>query len=563
MQSKESHTTQYNQKNITFESLLTKRIYDDVHGFVSLTEDEKKLLSNPYMRRLHFIKQNALANFIFPGATHTRFSHSVGVLYIVEKMIQKLKTLPKEKINITPIDHQIVRLAALLHDVGHYPLSHTIEDCFKKYDQYFLQNKKGMNPETGEPNKQDRNFFETIRNKKDFLKDFPQEAYKSSDFHHENIAKELISCPDSPIHELIYDILRKLYRKFYNKSLPKKKAEAYLELMGDMIKGKTCIYENDILKDKKEKDKYFILSLLINSDLDADQMDYMLRDTKNTGIETTIRTDFLIDNLNICYIKVGKETQPVLCFNYKALESIQQFILSKAYWYTEIIYHEKSFILNRIAKRLYMYALNKYDNISSFDSFKEKILFNKDIYIKFTDYDFWEHIYKLKEDSRTPKIMLELINILLGKSDIPNPLSNNELQDIINESNRRYFMNDIRTSQITHDKKKKIYDSINEIFQKRYNDRSKFPMYLSNKIFKPTHGEKEADLYTNRSIYILKNKCKNECNMDCLSATELLNPKLGLNIIHKILNVNNTDDDRIEAQNLQAYVEKCIVYNLG
>ena len=99
-------------------------------------------------------------------------------------------------------------------------------------------------------------------------------------------------------------------------------------------------------------------------------------------------------------------------------------------------------------------------------------------------------------------------------------------------------MNDIRTSQITHDKKKKIYDSINEIFQKRYNDRSKLPMYLSYKIFKPTHGEKEADLYTNRSIYILKNKCKNECNMDCLSATELLNPKLGLNIIHKILKVN-------------------------
>ena len=76
-----------------FEDLLTKRIYDDVHGFVALTEDEKSLLSHPYMKRLHFIKQNALANFIFPGATHTRFSHSIGVLHIVEKMIQKLKTV--------------------------------------------------------------------------------------------------------------------------------------------------------------------------------------------------------------------------------------------------------------------------------------------------------------------------------------------------------------------------------------------------------------------------------------------------------------------------------------
>ena len=71
------------------EDLLTKCIYDDVHGFVALTEDEKSLLSHPYMKRLHFIKQNALANFIFPGATHTRFSHSIGVLHIVEKMIQK------------------------------------------------------------------------------------------------------------------------------------------------------------------------------------------------------------------------------------------------------------------------------------------------------------------------------------------------------------------------------------------------------------------------------------------------------------------------------------------
>lgn len=113
---------------LTKELKLTERIYDNIHGFVALTKLEKELLSNPYMRRLHFIKQNAIANFVFPGATHTRFAHSIGVLFIAEKMYQRIKSL--DKLNSTELDHQIVRLAALLHDIGHYPLSHTLEASY-------------------------------------------------------------------------------------------------------------------------------------------------------------------------------------------------------------------------------------------------------------------------------------------------------------------------------------------------------------------------------------------------------------------------------------------------
>ncbi len=548
----------------TFESLLEKRVYDDIHGFVYLTNDEKDFLNSPYMKRLHFIKQNALANFIFPGATHTRFSHSIGVLCIVEKMIQKLKTLPKYKINITPFDHQIVRLAALLHDIGHYPLSHTLEDCFMKLDEHCLtMPDKSIDAVTGQiiegEIKDPSSFFKDIEDAanptiKTLLKDFPKTPDFKSELHHEKIAKKLVSDMGSPLYGCIGNILKKTYRIIYQEELSEDKINSYLHLIGQLICGEPKYTDNPILlKDKEESDKYFILSLLINSDLDADQMDYMLRDTLNTGIQTTIRIDFLIDNLDICYIQTkNKEIQPVLCFNYKAIESVQQFIFSKAYWYTEIILYDKVCILNRIAKRLYLYSVLTENNIKTKEDFYKNILFNVNKYFSFTDNDFWNKMSILKNNPTTPSLIQEMIKILYGESPIPTNLSLDELSDIKSSS----FKTNIQNMQTGENDKNTLYKQINQSFD----EKTYFPVFYSSKFFKPTEGEGKNLLYVNRSIYILISPCSHDliCEYNCLKAEELLNSKkLGENVIHRLLNIKG------ESTENKAFVEKCVVYKFG
>lgn len=547
-------------EHIKFEDLLEKCIYDDVHGFVALTEKEKRLLSHPYMQRLHFIKQNALANFVFPGATHTRFSHSIGVLHIVEKMIQKLKTLPKNKIDIDPIDHQVVRLAALLHDVGHYPLSHTIENCFKEYDRHFLQQKSAhlkLGMDTGKHN----NFFDNLRTPKDILKDFPSVSAGNSKFHHEKIAAILISDNRSPLKNIIIDILKDTYRKTHGKSISMKKIEIYIKLIGMLICGAPNLYTDSL--SLKEIEKYYLLSFLINSNLDADQMDYMCRDTKNTGIQTTIRIDFLIDNMDICYIKVDGQYQPVICFNYKAFESVQQFLLSKEYWYTEIIFYDKVNILNRIAERLYMYSIYKENNINSIEEFYEKILFNQEEYIRFNDTEFWNRIYSLYSKQSTPRMLKKLIDILIGKIRIPRALTGSQLDSINDADIKKFFKTSIMSQKINDNIKNHAYNLIDETFKNK--GEKVFSLYFSNKFLDSPTGEIIKDKYANRSIYILSSPClkKNICDKECLNAVELLNAsKLGKNLIHQLLDIRTDTDIRNDVPK-SAFIEKCLVYDFN
>ncbi|HXZ24106.1 MAG TPA: HD domain-containing protein, partial [Methanomassiliicoccales archaeon] len=97
-----------------------KVIHDSVHGSVRLEGVFVDLLSRPEMQRLHGIHQLGLAHLVFPGAHHTRLEHSLGTYYIVSQMCSAL--------GIKPDETETVRAAALLHDVGHPPYSHTLEE---------------------------------------------------------------------------------------------------------------------------------------------------------------------------------------------------------------------------------------------------------------------------------------------------------------------------------------------------------------------------------------------------------------------------------------------------
>lgn len=102
-----------------------KIINDPVYGFISIPSDLiYKLVEHPYFQRLRRIKQLGLTNYVYPGATHTRFQHALGSLHLMSLAIQTIQAKSHE---ITQEEAKAVSAAILLHDIGHGPFSHALE----------------------------------------------------------------------------------------------------------------------------------------------------------------------------------------------------------------------------------------------------------------------------------------------------------------------------------------------------------------------------------------------------------------------------------------------------
>jgi uncharacterized protein len=103
------------------------RIFNDpIYGFISI-EDEIifRLIEHPYFQRLRRIHQLGLTHLVYSGAHHTRFHHAIGAMYLTK---QAVDTLKRKGTVITPEEELGVLIAILLHDIGHGPFSHTLEN---------------------------------------------------------------------------------------------------------------------------------------------------------------------------------------------------------------------------------------------------------------------------------------------------------------------------------------------------------------------------------------------------------------------------------------------------
>lgn len=116
---------------------VSYRIRDPVHGFVQFDQVEKSLIDSSPFQRLRRIKQLAMTHLVYPGAVHTRFEHSIGVMEVAtqlfDSLVERGGSRLKAALRVDSPDElarlrRTLRIAALLHDVGHAPFSHASED---------------------------------------------------------------------------------------------------------------------------------------------------------------------------------------------------------------------------------------------------------------------------------------------------------------------------------------------------------------------------------------------------------------------------------------------------
>ena len=115
-------------------------IRDPIHGTIEISKSETKIIDHPIFQRLRSIKQLGFAEFSFPGATHNRYLHSIGVTHLAGVIFDHIfKDYPFSSQRRKDQFRQVVRLSAMLHDIGHGPLSHTIEEVMPNLEKLKIQ----------------------------------------------------------------------------------------------------------------------------------------------------------------------------------------------------------------------------------------------------------------------------------------------------------------------------------------------------------------------------------------------------------------------------------------
>ena len=332
------------------------RILDPVHGFIDITQVEKEIIDLPIFKRLQTLKQLSLTNWVFPGAEHTRYMHSLGVMYIVDLMASNLKDT-QNKLKFNDEQRQLLRLAGLLHDIGHYPLSHVTEGVYQD----------NLLKEVDSLEEYNQKIFNKIKNK--FINKTPQvpgymKSRYSQPMHHEFMGAEVIKS-DVDIQRIIHK-----YCPFIN-----------IDDITDIIVG-----------DVDNNPNISAMVQLMHSELDADGMDYIMRDATFSG--TTyggFELGLLLRNLVVTEYK-GVD---IVGIRPKGISLVDQYLISKYFSYTQVIMNRHVSIYNTMAELFTKTLINldksNYPHPQTLLKYVQNHCNNED-FLKFTDRAFWSQL---------------------------------------------------------------------------------------------------------------------------------------------------------------------------
>ena len=291
-----------------------KKIFDPVHGFIKLDEIEALLVYSHVFQRLHYIHQLGITYLVYPGATHTRFEHSLGVMEVATQIYDQISIKQLESEGESDYWRQIVRLSALCHDLGHLPFSHLGEKR--------LLGKGG----------------------------------------HEKWTLKVLES------SLLDSVWEKLKQKYPDKE---PRSDVIKVALGE-AKLKEILHP---LSEKPFSDKEKVMTEVITGDFfGADRIDYLLRDSKCTGLSYGL-FDYhqLIEMLRILPDKENNKL--VLGIEENGIESCEALLLARHFMHKRVYQYPSvkaySFHMSRFMKYLYdeMHPLeNLSDYLSMTDS---------------------------------------------------------------------------------------------------------------------------------------------------------------------------------------------------
>ena len=331
-----------------------KIVFDNVHGNIRLYPVEKDIIDTAIFQRLRRISHLALAEFVFPGATHSRFAHSLGTLYTISEMLTSLKENNSEELIFPESDIQVIRLVGLLHDVGHLPFSHVLDGL--------------MEEETG--------------------------------LKHDDLTVKFVK--ESEIGRIL---------------------DRYRDLDQDLL---INVLEKNFTPTEERKLNYVSL---IDGNLDADKLDYLKRDSVNTGVgygsidvERILKTISIDDNHSICIMNKGRLALENLC-------------IARYHMFQTVYFHKSVVAFETMLSRLYEQLTN--DNTDNIFSFNKVINFNENEFIKYDDCYVW---YKILNYSGDSDYIKELSSMLLKHQSIKLVVDDPKLVDPDEIPERRLYL---------------------------------------------------------------------------------------------------------------------------
>lgn len=309
-------------------------IRDPIHGSIEVTPAEVAVIDSPAYQRLRSIKQLGFSEFSFPGATHNRFIHSLGVCHLAGQAFDSIFkgyrfAKPENRWRL----RQATRLAALLHDIGHGPLSHSTEEVMPLVKDLSIK------------------AYENCSS--DILK-----ANETRQANHEDYTVKFIT--DSHLTEVLNSQFKDI-EPFHIACL----IDKTLPNADDFFKDQGLCLRN-------------ILSQIVSSEMDVDRMDYLARDGYFCGTNYgAVESSWLLQNLTF-HVQDEKMN---LALNRRALYTFDDFLISRHHMHLIVYFHHKSIIFEEM---LYRY-LRSEDCCFELPADIEE-------YLKYTDFFLYEHM---------------------------------------------------------------------------------------------------------------------------------------------------------------------------
>lgn len=351
----------------TKEMNFVNYILDNVHGFIGLTYMEDKIERLPVFKRLQDISQLGLVKRIFPGALHNRYIHSLGVMHVIDQM-----ALHIGKFSLA--ERQLMRMAGMLHDLGHYPLSHDLEQVYDRKEsatafklpsvrETFLNDiKKDIYKITGKiDGEEGKDLSVKIQIPK-------RELVVKGKYHHETVTTYVIK-KSNAIKEIVIEGIRLGYFNDNNYEWTSESEDNQVEEFAQKIINDICALiqgNSDYEYAEGAFPEHFTAMLqMLHSELDADRIDYLLRDATFSGASYgSFDLGILLQNLDMKKIKIGELEAWIVGVKEKGIGCADQYMVNRYLAYTQVIFNKYTSIVAKMLREVVFWMMNSASELS-------------------------------------------------------------------------------------------------------------------------------------------------------------------------------------------------------